>query len=80
MAKIIRFGIFMKIFLATLLSLIAQLFCIENSATGQVLPSFPGERTWGYEMSKVSNGVKSITETVKILSDEHDTLETSKIT
>jgi hypothetical protein len=49
-------------------------------AIGQVLPSFPDEKIWGYETPKVSNEVKSITETLKVGSDDNDFLKISRIT
>lgn len=60
--------------------LIIQVFAVSGSVIGQVLPSFPGEEIWNYEIPKVSNAVKSITETIKMRSGEQDPLKVSRIT
>ena len=51
-----------------------------NQAAGQTLPSFPGEIMHRYEVPEVSKDVKSITETLRSISEESDILKVQRIT
>jgi len=53
---------------------------LHSLAIGQILPSFPDEEIWNYEIPQVSKEVKSITETLKVASDDSDSLKISRIT
>jgi len=70
----------MKKILIVFLFFIVQLLAIQSLAIGQILASFPDEEIWGYQIPKVSNEVKSITETLKVASDNNDSLKISRIT
>ena len=70
----------MKNILIVFLFSIVQLLAIQSLAIGQILPYFPDEEIWGYQIPKVSNEVKSITETLKVASDNNDSLKISRIT